>query len=196
MITFIQGCSPPKRTAAFYGETVFDNPKFYYDKENTVLIRVNPATREQEIAAYEKEKHSIVPDSSKISSFTREDGPPPIKSLVIPYYPDKAKNFSCQGTVVLLLRIENVSGIVDMARMFAYYDMNRKQKTALDAVEMMLVESALQAAIQTVFITEYFDFPIRFDEEGKPEPYYIYYPVRFVMENGEPGARYPPRLAP
>jgi len=181
ILIFLTGCFPPKKTSELGKKTVFDDPRFFYDKEDYTLIRVNPETREEDINLYMSWKsEKFLSDSQEIQSFNDPNTPPPVRKFVKPYYPKEAKERGYQPTIILLLKVDS-TGIVELARLVDYIVKGAVVERKLEIVEESLVESSLEAAIQFEFIPQYFEFPISYNEEGKIEPVFISFPIRFVL---------------
>ena len=79
IIILLSGCSVKRN--------VFHDPHFFYDKENYTIIRVNPETRDEDIAEYLKRKNekkiTPPPSPSDTSKGIKEyDTPPKPKRIV------------------------------------------------------------------------------------------------------------------
>lgn len=182
ILVFLTGCLVKRN--------IFHDPQFYYDKENYTLIRVNPETREEDIKGYfswKNKKRTIPiptpthtkPDTEKVD--VAYDTPPKPKEIVKPVYPLKSKSKGYYGTVILKLLIDS-TGIVILAKPIEIARFRN-----LDRGGILLVESALAAAIKSEFIPAY--------QDGKPTKVWVSFPVRFIL-HGVNEKRFPARLVP
>lgn len=165
-LVFLSGCLVKR--------DILHDPHFYYDKENYTLIRVKPETREEDIQKYLKKKNkkllhtrpSLPPaDSSKIVK--EYDIPPKPKRIVKPIYPTESRLKGYYGTVLLKLLIDS-TGVVLLVKPAKTVNLR-----CLDRAGILLVESALKAAIQFEFYPAY--------ENGKPIKVWVSFPVQFIL---------------
>ncbi|MBA7598783.1 hypothetical protein ES703_05805 [subsurface metagenome] len=202
IIILLSGCSVKRN--------VFHNPHFFYDDKNYTIIRVNPETRNEDIAEYLKRKNEkkITPppspsDTSK--GIKAYDTPPKPKRIVKPVYPSEVKSIGYQGTVILQFLIDS-TGVVKKAKALTflthenYYIISknktkyqkllkqaRETKREFNEIEELLAKSALAAAIQTEFMPAY--------HEGKPVPVWVSFPVSFILDYKK-DKHFPARLVP
>ncbi|TET78612.1 MAG: hypothetical protein E3J41_04180 [Candidatus Cloacimonadota bacterium] len=162
IIILLSGCSVKRN--------VFHDPHFFYDKENYTIIRVNPETRDEDIAEY----IMWVSKDYKPKSGQRKKKPKP-KKYIEPIYPTRAQKMGYEARITLLLKV-NSTGVVEIARLLDYFANSRKLERKLDEIENLLVKSTLESAINT-------EFYLHYNEEGNPEYGYMYYTINFVLEN-------------
>lgn len=162
ILVFLSGCLVKR--------DIFHDPHFFYDKEKYALIRVNPETREDDIAEYimwisKDYKPKLGQSKKKLKP----------KKHIEPIYPTRAQKMGYKARITLLLKL-NSTGVVEIARLLDYFANSRKLERKLDEIEELLVKSTLESAINT-------EFYLRYNEEGNPEYGYMYYTIDFVLEN-------------
>lgn len=166
IILFFDGCLK---------KDVFHDPDFFYDDETLTLYRINPETGEGykgDDLILEKDEKNTEKSSSLSDSLEgkkKYDTPPRHKKLVTPDYPKESKKKGYQGTILLRILI-NREGIVLLAK-----PENVKRLEGQSRGAMLLVESALKAAIKTEF------YPA-LDVEGKPITVWMTFPVTFILK--------------
>jgi len=196
----LSGCLPVKKTSGLGKKTIFDDPHFYYDKENYTLIRVNPETREKDIEEYInwRDKKSPPPSSTSKNKPSKNDTlglgtPPEQKKCTALHYPEEAKLRGYQMEILFKMKI-NSMGIVTLAKLLAFETQFGQFESKLskitpknliknkskyikkpDKIERLLIETALGGVINREFTPAY-------DEKGKPLPIWISYPVRFILQ--------------
>jgi hypothetical protein len=166
IILFFEGCLK---------KDVFHDPSFYYDEETLTLYRINPETGkgykvDDFILGKDKKNDKISTSlSDSLEDNKKFDKPPRPKKIVTPVYPKESKKKGYQGTILLKLLI-NREGFVLLAQ-----PENVERLKGQNRGVMLLVESALKAAIKTEF------YPAI--AEGKPLPVWVSFPVEFILKN-------------
>lgn len=174
----LSGCFPPKKTSELGKKTIFDDPHFYFDRENFTLIRVNPERREEEIKEYLTRKDTaktmrISPYNEKPKPDTTSyDAPPKPKKIVKPVYPRESLREKYHGTVFIKMLIDS-TGIVLLAK-----PLDTEKTKHLGEGGKLLVKSALKAMIQSEFEPAI--------KNGKPVRVWVLFPVQFVIRNSSP----------
>ncbi len=192
----LSGCLPVKKTSGLGKKTVFDDPHFYYDKENYTLIRVNPETREEDIEKYlskkstvktmslsppvERLKHTVERPKHTVERPKHIEGydtPPKPKHIIRPIYPRKSLNEAWHGAVVLKMLIDSTGNVI-IAK-----PIDIEKIRHLDKGGVLMVESALTALMKSEFEPAI--------HNGKPVRVWVTFPVRFV-----PNKDFSPNLVP
>jgi len=162
ILVFLTGCLVKRN--------VFNNPHFFYDKEKYALFRINPETRDTDIAEYltwisKDHKPKFVPNEKKLTP----------KKHIEPIYPTRAQKKGYQAKITLLLKVDS-TGVVEIAKLLDYFTDGKKLKRKLDEIEELLVRCTLESAINT-------EFYLKYNEEGKPEHGFMYFTFNFVLGN-------------
>jgi hypothetical protein len=166
----------------------------YFDRDNYVLICVNPERREYDIAAYkERGIDAIAPKYRTWASENTETcSPPVLLDFPSPRYPDVSKIAGYEGRIFVEVFIDTV-GIVKFARFIEFVTFKELKEREREGIapyeaceegrdldkplkegEELLVIAALEAAIRTTFKPP-------FDGKGKAIAVFIRIPIDFKL---------------